>query len=168
MAGVGSAGYVFCTQRGNRMNTAKIKLLVGGVLIAGGLGYLGYLAADASAAYAIGLKQYADAPDRYAGRGLRLAGKVAGGSWKQEGNVHTFVAHDLETCSVSIPVRYEGTLPDTFREGGNVIVEGKLDDTGTFRPTLVMAQCPSKYDSTKQNEVTCELKDTKLVQVAVQ
>lgn len=148
------------------MNTAKIKLLVGGVLIVSGLGYLGYLAADANAAYAIGLKQFTDTPETFSGRGLRIAGKTAGGSWKQEGNVHTFVVHDLKTCDVSMPVRYEGTLPDTFRDGGNVIVEGKFDDQGTFRPTLVMAQCPSKYDETKQDEVACELRDAKLFQVA--
>src|SRR5688500_11124646 len=144
------------------MNTAKIKLLVGGVLIAGGLGYLGYKAADANAAYALGLKQYEDQRATFAGRGLRLAGKVAGGTYKQEANVHTFLVHDLATCGVSMPVRYEGTLPDTFREGGNVIIEGKFDEAGTYRPTLVMAQCPSKYDATKQNEVACELRDTAL------
>lgn len=168
MAGACPGRYVFCTHGEDRMNTAKLKLLVGGVLIASALGYLGYLAADANAAYAIGLKQYAETPEKFSGRGLRIAGKTAGGSWKKEGNVHTFVVHDLESCSISMPVRYEGTVPDTFREGGNVIVEGRIDDTGTFRPTLVMAQCPSKYEAKKSNEVACELRDTSLVQVAAQ
>lgn len=134
------------------MNTAKIKLLVGGVLILGGLGTLGYMAADANASFALDVKQYLESPEKYSHRGLRLAGRATADSWVQDGNVHTFRVEDLTDSSRVVPVRYVGTVPDTFEEGANVIVEGKMDEGGTLQATLVMAQCPSKYESVKTEE----------------
>ena len=46
----------------------------------------------------------------------------------------------------SVPVSYEGTLPDPFREGREVIVSGQLEN-GTLvaeRDSLI-TKCPSKF-----------------------
>ena len=40
------------------MNTAKLKLLVGGVLIASGVGYMAYLSAQTTGQYALGVAEY--------------------------------------------------------------------------------------------------------------
>ena len=48
--------------------------------------------------------------------------------------------------SESVPVVYSGVVPDPFREGREVIVEGELRE-GTFvaeRDSLV-TKCPSKF-----------------------
>jgi cytochrome c-type biogenesis protein CcmE len=45
-----------------------------------------------------------------------------------------------------VPVSYTGTVPDPFRDGREVIVQGRLRD-GTFvgeRDSLV-TKCPSKF-----------------------
>ena len=37
-------------------------------------------------------------------------------------------------------VRYTGILPDLFREGQGILVEGQLDDTGVLEATEVLAK----------------------------
>ncbi len=43
-------------------------------------------------------------------------------------------------------VEYKGAVPDTFKPGAEVIVEGALPkDSSTFDATVLMTKCPSKY-----------------------
>lgn len=49
--------------------------------------------------------------------------------------------------SLTLSVVYAGIdLPDLFRDGADVVVEGTLSDE-TFRATRIMAKCPSKYEN---------------------
>jgi cytochrome c-type biogenesis protein CcmE len=52
--------------------------------------------------------------------------------------------------STSIPVVYAGTVPDIFREGIQVVVEGKMASDGTFEAETLLAKCPSKYQEAGQ------------------
>jgi cytochrome c-type biogenesis protein CcmE len=45
----------------------------------------------------------------------------------------------------TIPVAYEGVLPDLFKEGQGVIAEGKLTDDGTFHADSVLAKHDENY-----------------------
>ena len=49
--------------------------------------------------------------------------------------------------SNSVPVRYGREVPDTFKENGDVVVEGRLDADGVFQAHNLLAKCPSKYES---------------------
>ncbi len=44
-----------------------------------------------------------------------------------------------------IPVRYQGIVPDLFREGQGVVAEGKLDGDGTFNADTVLAKHDEHY-----------------------
>jgi len=46
-----------------------------------------------------------------------------------------------------IRVRYRGIAPDTFADGVDVIVEGRLGADGTFRATTLLAKCASRYEN---------------------
>ncbi len=86
------------------------------------------------------------------GRAYELTGKVVDGSVKREGERLRFAIRDRDGTT-SVPVTYEGVIPDPFREGREVIVEGELE-RGTFvaeRDSLV-TKCPSKF--TKDDETT--------------
>jgi cytochrome c-type biogenesis protein CcmE len=48
--------------------------------------------------------------------------------------------------SKSLPVTYKGTVPDTFKPGIDVLIEGRLDKDGIFRATTILTKCPSKYE----------------------
>jgi cytochrome c-type biogenesis protein CcmE len=77
----------------------------------------------------------------------KLTGKVVDGSVKRLGDGLQFAVRDRDGTT-SVPVRYSGIVPDPFREGREVIVDGKLLD-GTFvgeRDSLV-TKCPSKFQN---------------------
>ncbi|GAB6052069.1 cytochrome c maturation protein CcmE [Magnetospira thiophila] len=76
-------------------------------------------------------------------RRLRLGGLVEEGSVvREEGVTHvTFRVTDLNS---SIPVVYNGILPDLFREGQGVVAEGYLAD-GLFTAEEVLAKHDENY-----------------------
>ena len=79
------------------------------------------------------------------GRSYELTGKVVDGSIRRSGDETRFAVRD-RAGSASVPVVYTGVVPDPFREGREVIVEGRMKD-GTFvaeRDSLV-TKCPSKF-----------------------
>jgi cytochrome c-type biogenesis protein CcmE len=45
----------------------------------------------------------------------------------------------------SIPVRYQGLLPDLFREGQGVVTEGVLEASGAFKADTVLARHDETY-----------------------
>jgi cytochrome c-type biogenesis protein CcmE len=79
------------------------------------------------------------------GRSYELTGKVVDRSVDRQGNGLRFAVRD-RNGEASLPVVYEGVVPDPFREGREVIVSGRVED-GTFvaeRDSLV-TKCPSKF-----------------------
>lgn len=80
------------------------------------------------------------------GESYEVTGRVVDGSVEREGTKLRFEIADREDPTASVPVRYEGTVPDPFREGREVIVAGGLRD-GTLvaeRDSLI-TKCPSKF-----------------------
>ena len=84
------------------------------------------------------------AGDAPSGRTFRIGGMVTEGSLKRtEGTLQVrFVVTDYQH---SIPVRYEGLLPDLFREGQGVIAHGKLSASGEFVADEVLAKHDENY-----------------------
>jgi cytochrome c-type biogenesis protein CcmE len=79
------------------------------------------------------------------GKSYELTGKVVDGSIERRGDETRFAIRD-RTGDTSVPVVYTGVVPDPFRDGREVIVEGRLEE-GTFvaeRDSLV-TKCPSKF-----------------------
>jgi cytochrome c-type biogenesis protein CcmE len=79
-----------------------------------------------------------------AGRLLRLGGLVASGSIKRESDGKT-IDFTVTDGKNSIPVIYAGDLPDLFREGQGVVVEGRLQADGNFSASTVLAKHDEKY-----------------------
>ncbi|MEM9643066.1 MAG: cytochrome c maturation protein CcmE [Pseudomonadota bacterium] len=78
------------------------------------------------------------------GERFRLGGLVKEDSW-QRGQVHTFVITDTAS---DFPVRYEGIMPDLFREGQGTVVTGQIED-GVFLATEVLAKHDETYMPTE-------------------
>jgi cytochrome c-type biogenesis protein CcmE len=77
------------------------------------------------------------------GTRFRLGGLVKEGSVQRgEGQTVTFEVADGQR---TIPVRYQGALPDLFREGQGVVTEGSLDASGVFRADTVLAKHDETY-----------------------
>ncbi|HEX8204590.1 MAG TPA: cytochrome c maturation protein CcmE [Solirubrobacteraceae bacterium] len=78
------------------------------------------------------------------GKSYEVSGRVEKGSYQHNGSVHEFRVAE-RTGGASVPVRYEGTVPDPFREGREVIVTVRKRQDGTFEGTKVVTKCPSKF-----------------------
>ena len=76
-----------------------------------------------------------------AGRTFRVGGMVVEGTVKRDGTKVSFVVTDT---AKSIPVRYEGILPDLFKEGKGVVAQGQLQD-GVFVAREVLAKHDENY-----------------------
>lgn len=50
----------------------------------------------------------------------------------------------VENCGSVTEARFAGVVPDTFKEGAEVVLKGQLRGD-TFHTSEVMAKCPSKY-----------------------
>jgi cytochrome c-type biogenesis protein CcmE len=78
---------------------------------------------------------------------VRLNGKVLPGSILREPGRVEFVMHE---GGASVPVVYEGIIPDTFVDEADVVVQGELRQDGTFEATVLLAKCPSKYEAAEE------------------
>lgn len=81
------------------------------------------------------------------GQDFQMTGKVVPGSIRHDGATLQFRVRD-RTGTASVPVSYQGIVPDPFADGREVIIEGEMH-SGEFvgrRDTLV-TKCPSKYQS---------------------
>jgi cytochrome c-type biogenesis protein CcmE len=76
------------------------------------------------------------------GRRIRIGGLVAMGSVARDGKRLDFRVTDGES---TVPVTYTGVVPDLFREGQGVVVEGKLDRAGLVEADSVLAKHDEKY-----------------------
>ena len=74
-------------------------------------------------------------------RTFRLGGMVERGSVKRDGVSVSFVVTDT---AKTVPVRFEGILPDLFKEGKGVVAQGQLKD-GVFVAREVLAKHDENY-----------------------
>ena len=123
------------TKRQNRM--ILVALLVVGTSLAA---YLGLKAFNENLLYFFSPTDVVNgkAPN---GKSFRLGGLVANGSVKREGIKVAFNVTDNQN---TFTVKYEGILPDLFREGQGIITTGSLKN-GTFMATEVLAKHDENY-----------------------
>jgi cytochrome c-type biogenesis protein CcmE len=74
---------------------------------------------------------------------LRLGGLVEKGSVQRgEGLLVNFTLAD---CAQKVQVRYDGILPDLFREGQGIVATGELEGDGVFVASEVLAKHDENY-----------------------
>jgi cytochrome c-type biogenesis protein CcmE len=95
--------------------------------------------------------------DQWIDRPLRVHGWVALGSIDErivdQESVRTFV---LEEKGKRLTVRSSGPKPDAFRDGAEVVAEGRLvleHGAPMFAATSLSAKCPSKYEGAHKDRL---------------
>ena len=76
------------------------------------------------------------------GQVFRIGGMVKEGSVKRDGITVNFVITDLVK---DIPVSYTGILPDLFKEGKGAVIQGRLNSSGQFIASEVLAKHDENY-----------------------
>ncbi|PPD16702.1 MAG: cytochrome c maturation protein CcmE [Methylobacterium sp.] len=77
------------------------------------------------------------------GEAFRLGGLVEQGSVQREPN--QMVRFRVTDGPNTVAVTYQGLLPDLFREGQGVVAEGRLDASGAFTASTVLARHDENY-----------------------
>lgn len=126
----------------------QTKYLVGAFLILGVVGYLIFFGISSTQQYYLSVTELFTKGQPMVGQGVRVGGNLVQDSIKEDikNNQISFAISDGQR---SLPVSYNGVVPDTFDKATQVIAEGKLNQDGTFTASLVLAKCPSKYDASK-------------------
>ena len=72
--------------------------------------------------------------------------KAEGISTAEQGGGVSFLLEDKDDTGKTLLVVYRGQVPDTFKAGAEVIVEGGFAaDQSRFEAGTLMTKCPSKY-----------------------
>jgi len=124
----------------------KIRLVVAlgvAVLLAGALVYTSFSASS-----------QAKEPSQLigaSGGSYELTGRVVKHSVRHHGEAISFRVADRTDASQSLPVTYEGTIPDPFRGGREIVLSGTVEH-GVFvgETDTLVTKCPSKF-TTKSN-----------------
>jgi cytochrome c-type biogenesis protein CcmE len=86
-------------------------------------------------------------PSSWHGKRLQLHGYVEGIERKRNSLDYRF---KVQSNGSVVHASYSGVVPDTFKDGAEVVLKGRLNDEGfEVERNGVMAKCPSKYEASK-------------------
>jgi len=121
----------------------RLVLITVAVLLLGGATTLVLFALSDSVAFFASPSDIAsgkvDRDKRFRLGGLVVEGSVTRGG---EGGVVTFALTDQANA---VEVRYQGLLPDLFREGQGIVAQGALGEDGVFVASEVLAKHDENY-----------------------
>ncbi|MDX1624083.1 MAG: cytochrome c maturation protein CcmE [Gemmatimonadota bacterium] len=125
-----------------------MRLVIGMLLVATATGFLVYKATGDNLTYYREVDELLASPQA-SDEQIRLSGDVVEGSVVRDEDTREirFEIAGTEGDGKRVPVVYSGTVPDIFRPDIQVVVEGRLEDDGTFRAETLLAKCPSKYQA---------------------
>ena len=126
--------------------SGKNVYLVALLLFLGGVGYLAYSGFSENSVYFLNVSEALATPTENL-KAARLFGPVAedGLAGAEPGREVRFRREDQQNKATTLWVEYTGAIPDTFKAGAEVIVEGGIRPDGSFQAKPLMTKCPSKY-----------------------
>ena len=124
----------------------RSKFLVGSGIIIATLLALAYVGYTQSKTYYHTISEISALPAPSLHQRMRVSGNVRAGSIAHLDGRVDFV---LEEQGKNLAVSYVGRdpLPDTFKDGAQALVEGRLNPQGSFVAEQVQAKCASKYEA---------------------
>ena len=131
--------------RGGRRRKLPLSFIIAGVAIIGAVLYLVIANTGASAQYYMSIRELR-ACTSCASRTIRVAGNVQSGSIVRDEKTQV-IQFNIVDGSQTMAVVYSGVVPDIFRSGVQVVVEGRLNSQGVFQARNLLAKCPSKFQS---------------------
>ena len=129
------------------MNSLSTKLWVGSVILVGAVGYLAYAGMSQGWVYYVSVDQLvAQAEGAKQTSRVRLMGTVAEEGLEINGGrmTATFALYG-EDVSKRVNVSYRGAIPDLFKAGADVVVEGRMSGN-RFDADVLLTKCASKYE----------------------
>ena len=124
----------------------RTKFLIGSTIIVITLVFLAYVGFTQSKTYYHTISELGTLQSAALHQRMRVSGNVRNGSIEHvSGRVNFILTEQGKDLSVS----YVGSdpLPDTFKDGAQALVEGRIMPDGHFVAEQVQAKCASKYEA---------------------
>jgi cytochrome c-type biogenesis protein CcmE len=122
-----------------------LSFILAGIAILGAIIYLVYANTQTSAVYYLTVSELKHCTDCTT-RSVRVSGIVQAGSIVKD-EQRQMVKFVVVDGNQTLPVVYSGVVPDIFRAGIQVVVEGHYAGQGAFQAQTLLAKCPSKFQS---------------------
>lgn len=125
----------------------KSKPIIISMVVVSVVGYLIYTGIRDTMTYYLTVSEVLAQAPTSKNQTLRIGGSISPGSvaWDPKNLKLQFVIQDNQEDKNGITVDYNGVVPDSFKPGREVIVEGILMDNGMFKANTIMPKCASKY-----------------------
>ncbi len=122
-----------------------LSFLLAGIAILGAVLYLVYANTQTNAVYYMTVPELKHCTT-CATQSVRVAGYVQAGTIKRDDRTQS-ISFVIEDSHQTLPVVYSGVVPDIFRPGVQVVVEGHFLGKEPFQAQTLLAKCPSKFQS---------------------
>ena len=126
-----------------------LKFLIVGALILGAISFLMFSGINDSMVYFYTVSEALEMAQELDNRGIRVSGYVQAGTIQKDNSQSQveFLVFEKESDR-TLPVIYQGIIPDTFKDNAEVLVEGMYrTEEGIFHANVLLAKCPSKYEA---------------------
>jgi cytochrome c-type biogenesis protein CcmE len=129
------------------MKTKALKIVATSVVLLGALGGLMYTSLQEGTEYYKHVDEVMADPAAWHGKKLQLHGYVVNKSIMRRPDTLDYI-FKIQSNGKIVNARYTGVVPDTFKDGSEVVIKGTLSPDGFHvSPDGVMAKCPSKYEA---------------------
>ncbi len=109
------------------------------------IGYLIYAGLRDTMTYYLTVSEVLASTIEIGNEPIRVGGIVSASSvqWDSKDLKLSFTLEEKES---SLTVNYQGVVPDSFKPGIEVVLEGIYSGNGQFKATTIMPKCASKYE----------------------
>ena len=136
------------------MNAKSIKIAATSAAIVLALGGLMYTTLSEGTEYYKHVDEVMVDPAAWQGKKLQLHGFIVEKSIERKRSSLDY-RFRVESNGHVVQATYSGIVPDTFKDGSEVVLKGELGPHGfSVAPDGVMAKCPSKYEAQQRVPTT--------------
>jgi len=125
------------------------RLVIAGILVAGSLGWVAYRGLKGNLVYYRTPTEILNQGNAAVGERVRLGGLVMPGSVRRTASSVRFIVTDETTRMTVIDT---GGVPDLFRDGKGVVVEGYYGTDGAFHADTVLVKHNDRYSPPSPGE----------------
>jgi cytochrome c-type biogenesis protein CcmE len=127
----------------------KTALVISIAVVLVAVGFLIYTGLGDNMVYYYHVDEFFAKANSIGGETIKVNGRVVDGTIQKQQLDYQFAICGKTNQNLS--VAYHGVVPDTFKDGSDVVVEGTYDPaTKSFTASTLLAKCPTKYESQKQ------------------
>jgi len=120
-----------------------MRVAVSAAILVGAVCLLFFLTMKSDVQFYKNVDEVMVSPTQWYGKPLQLHGVAADVMTNPKTLDYSF---QLKTGAYAVNAVYRGVVPDTFKDGAEVVLTGRLDHDG-FHANAITAKCPSKYQA---------------------